>query len=207
MTDRYLRTGDEDLLIAAYRAGDTIRKVAADHGVSDVTVHKVLNRRQIPRRRRTGLGRKEFTQDELDRLARLRLDGWSKDELRDEFQCGPDRLNAALKDLGLGGRMVRRDRKERRSAPGGYIYARLDADDPMVSMATGSSRYVFEHRLVMARSLGRTLATYETVHHINGDKQDNRLENLQLRSGRHGKHAAYQCADCGSRNVVPTTLL
>lgn len=45
---------------------------------------------------------------------------------------------------------------------------------------TKKNPYVMEHRLVMEETLGRTLFPEESVHHINGVKNDNRASNLEL---------------------------
>lgn len=88
----------------------------------------------------------------------------------------------------------------------GYRHVKLSRDDPLVGMTHAKSHYVPEHRLVMARALGRPLESYETVHHIDGDGLNNHLSNLQLRIGRHGKGSSWECLDCGSQNVTAVPI-
>jgi len=84
----------------------------------------------------------------------------------------------------------------------GHRLVRLAADDPFAVMRN-SGGYVMEHRLVMARHLGRPLLPREVVHHKlrseggSGDRTDNRLENLTLFPNQSAHMAHHRTIECG----------
>ena len=87
----------------------------------------------------------------------------------------------------------------------GYIFVWIDNTSPFFSMGVkgyGSIKYIPEHRLIMAKHLGRCLLRSEIVHHKNGIKTDNRIENLELmpNSSNHNKMLA--CSHCELRKEI-----
>ena len=79
-----------------------------------------------------------------------------------------------------------------------YTYVRLYMPGHPLADKLG---LVLEHRLVASQSAGRWLAPTEHVHHLNGNRKDNRPENLQVQSNSehmalHGDRGAV--CSCGS---------
>ena len=79
---------------------------------------------------------------------------------------------------------VRRRTNDGSLNSGGYRKVPVPEGERHLTQGRGSEA---EHRLVMARHLGRPLRPGEVVHHVNGIRTDNRIENLELMSSVHPK--------------------
>ncbi len=85
-----------------------------------------------------------------------------------------------------GGRKIQR----------GYAYIRLSRDNFFYPLAHKNG-YALEHRVIMAIHLNRCLLPWEIVHHKNGIKDDNRIENLELLP-----HARFHLVDMETKRYI-----
>lgn len=110
-------------------------------------------------------------------------------------ECGKQK-NVSLKHLFSGavracgcqrGKQGRREKSPnwrggRRKDANGYVWIYRP-----IGYENDPRPHILEHVIVMEKSLGRGLKDGETIHHKNGIRDDNRLENLELWAGNHRK--------------------
>lgn len=210
---RVIKTEIERQILEEYARGDRASVIAERHGINRKTVIVCVRRNGgIVRDQRSASGRPVVPPDSyVGTVLALRAQGLSQEKIARKIHMSQAVISRVLRNAGLptalkaerethgnwrGGRLVTGD---------GYIQVQVQANDPMACMRQRSG-YVLEHRLVMARAIGRPLSPSETVHHINGDRTDNRIENLQLRFGNHGVGVVMTCDKCGSSAISPKPI-
>lgn len=182
-----------------------MRELADKYETERITVTRTLKRNGIAirgdqRRRPKHLGDAE----RADIVARYGA-GERIMDIAANYGTHTQRISGVLREKGVhlrprswkGGRTI---------STRGYVLVMVEDGDAIGWPMASTIGYVMEHRLVMGRHLGRPLSPEETVHHINGDKLDNRLDNLELRIGPHGAGIVLVCRDCGSHNITPEGL-
>jgi hypothetical protein len=205
----------EKEVVRLHQEGHAISVIARTLGVKPKTMLETVRRLGLPitrHHRRSGA-----TAQQIQEMATLYQQGSGTKELGAMYDLSDQTVARYLRETGVEVRPAGFQRGEahhawvggRHIAEDGYVRIWLTDDDPMYAMAQAHSKhggYCLEHRLVVARHLGRPLTEDETVHHIDNNPLNNSLENLQLRQGRHGKGAVLQCADCGSHNIIPRPI-
>lgn len=160
---------DKETLSQKYMAEKKpISVVAGEMGVSVGTVHNYLKKYGIKTRRAA-----DYPVTNKQREASRRTGKKSKG--RKASHETRQKISEARKQNGIGHKKLRAD---------GYI-AIYFPDHPK-SSADG---YIMEHILVMEALIGRHLSADECVHHIDGDKKNNKKGNLKLMTKK--EHMSY----------------
>lgn len=195
----------------------SVAAVSREFGVNRETLNRLLKRHGVaPSPRGAGKLRK-LPQVTVDYAVSLYLNGSPCEQVAVDFGVAPETITRWVREAGGAVRPAGFLRGKAHHGwkggvipnPDGYLLERVDESDPLFVLGqkkAGNMRYALQHRLVMARHLGRPLEPHETVHHIDGNIQNNAIENLQLRNGKHGKGVALCCADCGSTNIIKQEL-
>ena len=151
-------------MCAKYESGMTLKQIADVAGVCTVTVMNTLRKTNCKMRKRGIPKGTKLPKEWIEHSAVSRRGGTKSESTRRKLseakKCHYNGFN------GVGHLKQRSD---------GYISAY--APDHPNARADG---YVMLHTIVMEQSIGRYLRKDEVVHHINHQRNDNRLENLAL---------------------------
>ena len=193
---------DKNKVMQMYKNKIPVAQIATELRCSASGIYRILRRTKcyVPE------NRKIFDDNTEAIIVDLYKNGSSIKTLSNSFNCHANTINNLLH------RHHCSFRKQGRPSSGGkwnhaagYTYISIPKDDEFYCMVNFKG-YVAEHRYVVAKKLGRPLDKKESVHHIDGSRKNNEIDNLQLRSSSHGAGVVHVCQNCGSKNVKAVNI-
>ena len=138
---------------------------------------------------------------------RMAAEGWKPGNYGKKMNYTPEHVEKLRANLQKAMEVVRKrkDGESFQTRTGHYRQMKVPKDSPH-RIVCNNSGYAAEHRVIAARALGRSLKRDEVVHHINGDKTDNRHQNLLICSNAYNRWlhermaAIYQWAMFGGKS-------
>jgi len=168
----------------AYQAGEKLTGLAARYNVSYITIRNYLVKQGIEMR--PAHKSVFWTEERKAEAARRYQAGENQQEIAAVLRCSQHGVSNILRRLGVLARGPYRRREGHPSWNGGrtltedgYVRVKLPDEYRHLFPDIPANGYVLEHRLVMARHLGRPLHPDENVHHKR-DNAENDLEHLEL---------------------------
>ena len=138
-------------------------------GLCDMHYRRLKKYNCIDKQKRQAVNRKIWLSDTEQEICKDYLSfKLSIDEIKNKYNTGVRQLYQILDKNNILRKGNRIPGKDGTITPEGY------------RKITRNGEYILEHRYVMQQKLGRKLFSTENVHHKNGVKDDNRLENLEL---------------------------
>lgn len=202
-----LTEDEEEVVVFRWQNGEPTAAVARAFGITAGTVTRILNRHGV----KTKVGRPGFSDSpEFQvKVEALYSSGLSQHQVATSLGVSQALISRVLAKSGIKDHNNWRPRRETHGRwrggrvldSHGYVLV-MPAKEDLPFCNTKANGYVLEHRLVMGKKIGRPLRSDESVHHKDGNRQNNDPSNLQLRQGKHGKGAVFTCGDCGSHNIL-----
>lgn len=186
--------------------GESLTTIAHLLSVGRKTIENAVKRAGGGRAR---TGSYTFTTDTCLELRQRLENGETMLDMAVELNVERSTISRAVKSVGGQPRVGPPIRVKSYNRNDGYTVLKIEPGDPYYLMGRSVpglslGRTVLEHRLVMARKLGRALKRNETVHHKDGDRKNNHPDNLELWIGRQPKGASHaHCSTCHCFDGVP----